>query len=110
MQLADANYGCYLSQSLNLYSEVLAMAKIVLRPLNAPTKKLIRRLVQECKIMESRAEALMEHAIDCVTAYDVFGPSYESLLKADVRSLRRTVASAERVLGEVVALPEEVES
>src|SRR5690349_2830262 len=61
----------------------------------APSRRIVRRLVKECKIMQSRAEALLNSALEYLTDHDVFGPQYEKLLKADIRALKHAVASAE---------------
>jgi hypothetical protein len=67
-------------------------------------RDVVRRLVRECKVMQSRAQAVLncEDAINHLSAGDVFGGQYPRLLKEDVRSLRRTIELAERELREVV--------
>ncbi len=64
------------------------------------------RLVQECKFMRSRVEALLacEHAIDTLAAEDVFGKQYPQFLRDDSRSLTEAIFAGERELGTVVSL------
>ena len=65
------------------------------------------RLIQECKFMRSRVEALLacEYAIDSLAAEDVFGKQYPQILRDDSQSLTEAIEAGERELGTVVALP-----
>ena len=72
-------------------------------------RDVMRRLVRECKIMETRVQAILDFALDGLVPYDVFGNQYEKLLKADLRWLRRAVVMGERDLAEVVDITETVE-
>ncbi len=70
-----------------------------------PVRRIVvKRLVRECKIMQSRVEALLrcDAARANLAADDVFGRRYETLLRADVRSLGQVVKLGERDLGEIV--------
>lgn len=65
-----------------------------------------RRLVKECKILQSRISSLLgcENAIRTLTSEDVFGGRYERLLRQDVRCLERAIKVGERELNETVEL------
>lgn len=65
------------------------------------------RLIQECKFMRSRVEAILacEYAIDTLAAEDVLGKHYPQMLRHDSRSLTEAIEAGERELGTVVALP-----
>ena len=62
--------------------------------------KLIRRLRQECEIMHSRMQAILncDAAIDQFMAYDVFGRGYRGLLESDCKQLTEAIQLAKDAL------------
>ncbi len=68
----------------------------------------MRRLVKECKIVQSRLKAIgeCEDAMSCLTQHDVFGEGFAAIVMNDVKALEEAIDMGEADLGETVDLPD----
>jgi len=65
-----------------------------------------RRLIKECKTLQSRVSAILAcpSAVRSLSQEDVFGQSYERLLRQDIRCLEQAINAGERELNETAEL------
>ena len=70
-----------------------------------PNLKTSKRLIDECKIMQTRIQAILDCnvAIEFLEHEDVFGNEYRNFLRTDVHSLAKTIALSEKEMKKMVS-------